>query len=169
MPLADSGYRAGLRIPHTAGQGKITGGALLGLLEHQVGPVVAHRVPRQGLPRGGKLGRFRPLVPSAPVLVDQRPVDMVSERNSRAGAVAGYMLTVLDGDGAAKHYPGQLSADGQTLTFPKVNLALAGKTSQSIAFVAIRATDPDTTGRTSLTFQIGTETTQSTPIEVGAR
>ncbi|MGA5114417.1 hypothetical protein [Streptomyces pseudogriseolus] len=81
----------------------------------------------------------------------------------------GYMLTVLDGDGAAKHYPGQLSADGQTLTFPKVNLALAGKTSQSIAFVAIRATDPDTTGRTSLTFQIGTETTQSTPIEVGAR
>ncbi|MFF9496371.1 hypothetical protein [Streptomyces flaveolus] len=81
----------------------------------------------------------------------------------------GYMLTVLDADGAAKHYPGQLSADGQTLTFSKVNLALAGKTTQSIAFVAVKATDPNATGRTSLTFQVGAGTSQSTPIEVGAR
>ncbi|MEU3662515.1 hypothetical protein AB0E77_22630 [Streptomyces sp. NPDC032940] len=80
----------------------------------------------------------------------------------------GYMLTVLDADGAAKHYRGQLSADGQTLTFSKVNLALAGKSSNSIAFVAVRATDPNATGRTSLTFQVGSQSSRSTPIEVGA-
>lgn len=81
----------------------------------------------------------------------------------------GYMLTVLDGDGAAKNYPGQLSPDGQTLTFSKVNLALTGKSSHSIAFVAVRATDPNATGRTSLTFRVGSENSQSTPIEVGTR
>jgi hypothetical protein len=81
----------------------------------------------------------------------------------------GYMLTVLDSDGAVKNYPGQLSQDGQTLTFSKVNLALAGKSSKSTAWVAVKATDPDATGRTTLTFQVGSETSQSTPVEVGAR
>jgi hypothetical protein len=81
----------------------------------------------------------------------------------------GYQLTVLDSDGAAKNFPGQLSQDGQTLTFSKVNLALAGKSSQSTAWVAVKATDPQAAGRTSLTFQVGGESSQSTPIEVGAR
>jgi hypothetical protein len=81
----------------------------------------------------------------------------------------GYQLTVLDSDGALKNYNGQLSQDGQTLTFSKVNLALAGKSSKSTAWVAVRATDPDATGRTTLTFQVGSETSQSTPVEVGAR
>ena len=81
----------------------------------------------------------------------------------------GYMLTVLDSDGALKNYSGQLSQDGRTLTFSKVNLALSGKSSKSTAWVAIRAVDPDATGRTALTFHVGSETSQSTPVEVGAR
>ncbi|MEW2513885.1 hypothetical protein [Streptomyces sp. NPDC046870] len=81
----------------------------------------------------------------------------------------GYQLTVLDSDGALKNFLGQLSPDGQTLTFSKVNLALPGKTSTSTAWVAVKAVDPNTTGRTSLTFQVGSQTSQSTPIEVGTR
>ncbi|MFF3920573.1 hypothetical protein ACFYZB_45730 [Streptomyces sp. NPDC001852] len=45
----------------------------------------------------------------------------------------GYQLTVLDSDGALKNYVGQLSPDGQTLSFSKVNLALPGKSSTSTA------------------------------------
>ncbi len=81
----------------------------------------------------------------------------------------GYQLTVLDSDGAQKHFTGQLSHNGQTLTFSKVNLALTGKASASTAWVAVKAIDPNTRGRTSLTFQVGSETSQSTPVEVGVR
>ena len=81
----------------------------------------------------------------------------------------GYQLTVLDSDGALKNFVGQLSQDGQSVTFSKVNLALPGKSSKSTAWVAVKAIDPNTTGRTSLTFQVGSETSQSTPIEVRSR
>ncbi|OQR63554.1 hypothetical protein B6E66_13355 [Streptomyces maremycinicus] len=81
----------------------------------------------------------------------------------------GYQLTVLDSDGAEKHFTGQLSRNGQTLTFSHVNLALTGNASTSIAWVAVKAVDPDTTGRTSLRFQVGSQASQSTPIDVGAR
>ncbi|MGQ5640432.1 MULTISPECIES: hypothetical protein [unclassified Streptomyces] len=81
----------------------------------------------------------------------------------------GCQLSVLDSDGALKNYLGQLSPDGRTLTFSKVNLAPTGKSSTATASVAVKAADPSTTGRTSLTFQMGSQTSQSTPIEVGAR
>ncbi|MFR0357478.1 hypothetical protein [Streptomyces sediminimaris] len=81
----------------------------------------------------------------------------------------GYQLTVLDSDGVQKNYVGRLSQNGQTLTFSKVNVALSGKSSSSTMWVAVKAMDPDATGRTSLTFQVGDETSQSTPVEVGAR
>ncbi|MFF8883918.1 hypothetical protein [Streptomyces flaveolus] len=49
-------------------------------------------------------------------------------------------------------------------------MALAGKTFQSIAFVAVKATDPNATGRTSLTFQVGAAPEPArAPIEVGTR
>lgn len=81
----------------------------------------------------------------------------------------GYQLTVMDSDGAMKQFIGRLSPDGQTLTFSKVNLALSGKVSESRAWVAVRAVDPTIAGRTSLTFQVGSETSASTPVEVGTR
>ncbi|MBY8343412.1 hypothetical protein LXH13_38560 [Streptomyces spinosirectus] len=78
----------------------------------------------------------------------------------------GYQLTVQDADGTVKPYPGRLSGDGQTLTFDNVDLDLLTRGSRSTIWVAVKATDTTTAARTSLTFHVGNQSSQSTPIEV---
>ncbi|MFG2888199.1 hypothetical protein [Streptomyces sp. NPDC048248] len=78
----------------------------------------------------------------------------------------GYQLTVQSAQGIMKVYPGTSSADGQTLTFANVDLALAGRDATSRAWVAVTATDSAPAGDTSLNFQVGDRTASSTPIHV---
>lgn len=78
----------------------------------------------------------------------------------------GYQLTVLDSHGAQKNHLGDLSADGQTLTFKNVRLGLSGKASTSTVWVAVKASNKATPGHTSVTFRVGHRTGHSTTINV---
>ncbi|WP_407547727.1 hypothetical protein QOM21_01885 [Streptomyces sp. Pv4-95] len=78
----------------------------------------------------------------------------------------GYQLTVQSADGTMNIYPGMPSADGQTLTFADVDLALAGGDATSRAWVAVTATDSAPAGDTGLSFQVGDRTASSTPVHV---
>ncbi|UQA93700.1 RCC1 domain-containing protein [Streptomyces halobius] len=82
------------------------------------------------------------------------------------GGPAGHMLTVMDPVRGINHFPGNLSTDGQTLTFNNVDLALPQRGSWSRAWVAVKASPDALLGDTNLTFQIGDRTGPSTPIHV---
>ncbi len=78
----------------------------------------------------------------------------------------GYMLTIQGAHGTQKTFPGAPSADGQSITFKNVDLALPGKGSESRAWVAVRASGNAPLGETHLNFQVGDQATSSTPIHV---
>lgn len=119
------------------------------------------------LTRGGRTG-----YPGVNLRADQddvvppRTVQVTLPRERRLQFVAegdpGYQLTVEKGG----QYIGTLSSDGQTLTFRKVDLALSGKGSTSLMWVAVRASDNTTLGETDLTFRIGDATSPSSSITV---
>ncbi|MFE3183071.1 hypothetical protein ACFXKR_19705 [Streptomyces violascens] len=63
-------------------------------------------------------------------------------------------------------YTGTWSQDGQTLTFDKVDLSLSGTGSKSGVLVEVTASADAPLGDTSLTFQVGDQTSPSSPIRV---
>jgi hypothetical protein len=73
-----------------------------------------------------------------------------------------HQLTVL-GRGV---YPGSLSADGRSLTFTDVDLAIPGNGSQAILYVCISAAADTPTGPTSVQFTVGGRISPSTAIDV---
>lgn len=77
----------------------------------------------------------------------------------------GYQLTVQT-QATLKHCPGNLTPDGQTLTFHNVDLGLPANGATSRAWVAVKATRDTQLGDTFLTFRIGDRTSPSTPIHV---
>ncbi|MFD8818208.1 hypothetical protein ACFV23_43655, partial [Streptomyces sp. NPDC059627] len=78
----------------------------------------------------------------------------------------GYLLAVQGPGGTQKSFPGAVSADGQSITFKNVDLALLGKGSESRAWVAVRASRNAPLGETHLNFRIGDRATSSTLIHV---
>ncbi|MFG2132771.1 hypothetical protein ACGFNV_33925 [Streptomyces sp. NPDC048751] len=77
-----------------------------------------------------------------------------------------YQLTVLAAGGTSRAYYGTVSADGQSLTFDNVDLALSGRGSVSAAWVAVKALAGARLGDTRLTFRVGARTSDSTTIRV---
>ncbi|MEU6389565.1 DUF642 domain-containing protein [Streptomyces sp. NPDC046939] len=77
-----------------------------------------------------------------------------------------YRLTVLTSGGHQNQYAGTLSEDGQTLTFDKVDLGLAGKGTTSTLWLPVSADGNATPGDTSLTFRIGGRSGSSSRIHV---
>ncbi|MEU6394757.1 hypothetical protein [Streptomyces sp. NPDC046939] len=61
---------------------------------------------------------------------------------------------------------GDLSQDGQSLTFTGVDLRLPRKGATSVAWVAVEAGKDAPTGETALTFRIGDQNGASSPIHV---
>ncbi|WP_171162091.1 hypothetical protein [Streptomyces sp. I05A-00742] len=81
-------------------------------------------------------------------------------------AFPGHQLTVQDASGNTQHHPGTLSADGQTLTFVDVALALSGSGSTAVAWVAVKASADSPLGDSRLNFLVGDRPQDSTPIHV---
>ncbi|MFB7909913.1 hypothetical protein ACFC1T_26100 [Kitasatospora sp. NPDC056076] len=77
-----------------------------------------------------------------------------------------HQLTVMTADGNTTAYPGIVSADGRTLTFPDVDLAIRDTGSRSVLWVCVSASDDAPTGITSLQFTVGDRTSPSTVIDV---
>lgn len=77
---------------------------------------------------------------------------------------AGFRLKVNDD---AHSYLGRPSADGQTLTFDNVDLALTQPGATSAAWVAVKASPDSKPGPTYLVFYVGGQMSNSTPIDVG--
>ncbi|MFG3661505.1 hypothetical protein ACGF8A_28535, partial [Streptomyces sp. NPDC047706] len=77
-----------------------------------------------------------------------------------------YQLTVLAAGGASRDYYGTVSADGQSLTFDNVHLAVSGRGSVSAAWVAVKALAGARLGDSRLTFRIGARSSDSTTIRV---
>ncbi|MEV2255596.1 DUF642 domain-containing protein [Streptomyces sp. NPDC050147] len=74
-------------------------------------------------------------------------------------------LTVMTGNGNTSH-TGTPSADGQTLTFDKVDLRLTGKGTSATLFLPVTADSNAAPGDTSLTFQVGGQSGPSSTIHV---
>ncbi|MGI5528309.1 hypothetical protein ACQEVX_13100 [Streptomyces syringium] len=74
-----------------------------------------------------------------------------------------HQLTVQNTSGQTTSYTGVLSADGTTLVFSDVDLALPGTT---VMWVAVSAGHDAPLGATSLTFTVGGKTSPSTTIVV---
>ncbi|MFJ7148871.1 hypothetical protein ACIQVT_11775 [Streptomyces sp. NPDC100445] len=89
-----------------------------------------------------------------------RGLEFVAESNSM------YQLTVQDAQGNTVAYDGTLSADGQTLTFEAVDLALSAAGAQSAAWVAVKASGGAALEQTDLSFRVGGRSSVSTPIDV---
>ncbi|MCC3767666.1 hypothetical protein [Streptomyces sp. UNOC14_S4] len=78
-----------------------------------------------------------------------------------------YQLTVQhDKAPDPVHYPGALVQDGQAVLFKAVDLGLSEKGSKSTAWVAVKATDNASEGKTALTFCVGDQASPSTPVRV---
>ncbi|MFD3582560.1 RICIN domain-containing protein [Streptomyces sp. NPDC058683] len=93
-------------------------------------------------------------------LPEGKGLEFVAEGNP------GYLLTIQDAGGATTSYAGNLSPDGQTLTFTNVDLALPGKGSTSRAWIPVRALPTAPLGDTSLSFTVGDQTSPSTPMHI---
>lgn len=76
-----------------------------------------------------------------------------------------YVLTVKSGDHSTFH-AGMLGHDGQTLTFPQVELGILGQGSESRAWLAAAALSDAPFGVTSLSFTVGSRSSLSTPVQV---
>ncbi|MBZ4321225.1 hypothetical protein [Streptomyces huiliensis] len=77
-----------------------------------------------------------------------------------------HQLTVWDGDHPAVAYPGTLSADGQSLTFSDVDLAIPTDGSVADLWVCVSAGDDSPPGPTSVEFSVGDQVSRSTSIDV---
>ncbi|MEU6392383.1 hypothetical protein [Streptomyces sp. NPDC046939] len=78
-----------------------------------------------------------------------------------------HQLTVWTGDKPQVVYHGTLSADGQTLTFTDVDLAVPSPGAHPAAmWIAVSATHTTPTGTTSVAFTVGERTSPSTSINV---
>lgn len=78
-----------------------------------------------------------------------------------------YLLTVMDANGTLTQHIGLASADGHSLSFPQIDLALPGKGSTSVAWISVAAAPDAPVGDTALDFSVGGEGSASTPIKVG--
>ncbi|MFE4514851.1 hypothetical protein ACFRMQ_11755 [Kitasatospora sp. NPDC056783] len=81
-------------------------------------------------------------------------------------ATPDHQLTVMDAAGTTTPYAGIVSADGRTLTFSGVDLAVPDDGSQSVMWVCVSASDDAPTGTTSVEFSVGGRTSPSTTIDV---
>ncbi|WP_217549810.1 hypothetical protein [Streptomyces sp. GbtcB6] len=77
-----------------------------------------------------------------------------------------YQLTVYSGSKNTRSYDGELSSDGESLTFRNIDLALSPDNLESAVWVAVKANQTALAGTTQLTFKMGGVESASTPIEV---
>lgn len=77
-----------------------------------------------------------------------------------------YELTVMGDNGARYHHIGLISSDKQSLSFRRVNVALSGRGSTSIAWLAVQADADAVMADTVLEFSVGNHRTVSNPIHI---
>ncbi|MEU1375507.1 hypothetical protein ABZ442_17865 [Streptomyces triculaminicus] len=77
-----------------------------------------------------------------------------------------HQLTVMRSDGNTTVYMGDISSDGQTLTFTDVDLEIPQDGSRSAMWVCVSAADDTPPGPTSVQFTVGDLVSPSTTIEV---
>jgi uncharacterized membrane protein len=102
-------------------------------------------------------------VPSQRVVVtlpQKRGLQFASDHRLIVGVMQGSQWTEKGS------YTGTLAADGQTLTFERVDLALSGKGTKSGLLVAAKASADATPGDTTLNVQVGDQTSASSLIQV---
>ncbi|GAA3169932.1 MULTISPECIES: SMP-30/gluconolactonase/LRE family protein [Streptomyces] len=127
--------------------------------------------PDVTLTAGGPPGypgvRFRALddapVPAKDVSVTLPPgqgLEFVPESGTR------YRLTVQDPGGHETFHDATLSDDGRQLRATSVDLALSGKDSVSLAWIAVKAPAGARPDKTSLTFAVDTLTSPSTTVRI---
>ncbi|MEV5242320.1 hypothetical protein AB0K89_24940 [Streptomyces cinnamoneus] len=78
-------------------------------------------------------------------------------------ALPDHQLTVMNAGGQTTQYTGTPSQDGTSLTFSDVDLGLPGTTTM---WVGVSATHEAPLGSTNLTFTVGGQTSDSTPVVV---
>ncbi|MFE4514854.1 hypothetical protein ACFRMQ_11770 [Kitasatospora sp. NPDC056783] len=77
-----------------------------------------------------------------------------------------HQLTVRDSGGTTTVYTGIVSADGQSLTFTNVDLDIPANGATSMMYVCVSAGAGTPVGPTSVQFSIGSQTSQSTTLNV---
>ncbi|MFI0269669.1 hypothetical protein [Streptomyces luteogriseus] len=81
-------------------------------------------------------------------------------------ATPDHQLTVWDGINSPTVYKRSISDDGQSLTFPDVDLTIPATGSRSVMWVCASASDDTPVGTTSVKFTVGDRTSESTAIDV---